>query len=115
MDAKIAEMVEEMADGPGHPTDVSNEEQQIQGGMPPTSTNMEDEVLLEEGPNGSTEARMSTRGTRDHYIRTPYRPRREKRRGDPDDMDEDVNKTWTINSETEEGDDMSSIPVSSDD
>ena len=32
------------------------------------------------------------------------------RRNDPDDMDEDINKTRKINSETEEGKEMSSIP-----
>ena len=56
LDAQIVEMVEEMADGPGHPKDVSHEEQQAQGEMPSASTDMEDEVLLEEGPNGTTEA-----------------------------------------------------------
>ena len=94
-----------MADGPGHPKDVIHEEQQAQGEMPPASTSMEDEVLLEEGPNGSTEARMPTRWTRDQYIGTPDRHRRKKRRGDPYDMDEDINKTRKINSEIEEGDD----------
>ena len=82
----MVEMVEEMADGPGHPKDVSHEEQQTQGEMPPASTNLEDEVRLEEGPNGSTEAGMSTRGTRDHCIGAPDRPRREKRRGGPEDV-----------------------------
>ena len=115
LDAKIVEMVEYMADEPGHPKDVSHEEQQAQGEMPSASTNMEDEVLLEEGPKGNTETRMSTRGTREHYIGTPDRPRQEKGRCDPDDMDEDVNKTRRINSETEEGDDLSSIPGSPDD
>ena len=75
---------------------------------------MEDEVLLEEGPDGKTETRVSTRWTGDHYIGTPDRLRRDKRRGDPDDMDEDINKTCRINSETE-GDEMSSFPGSSDD
>ena len=68
--------------------------------MPPASANMEDEILLEGRPNGTTETRMSTRGTREHYIGTPDRPRKDKRRGDPDDMDEDVNKTRRFNSET---------------
>ena len=33
LDHKLAEMTEELADGPGHPKDVSNEEQQTQGQM----------------------------------------------------------------------------------
>ena len=61
MDAKIVEMVEEMADGLKHPKDISHEEQRTQGEI-----NMEDEVLLEEGTDGKTEAWVSTRGTRDH-------------------------------------------------
>ena len=63
LDAEIVEMVEEMADGPRHPKEVSHEEQQTQGEMPSASTNMEDEVQLEEGPNGNTETRVSTSGT----------------------------------------------------
>ena len=59
-------MVEEIADEPGHLKDISHEQPQDQGEMPPASTNMEDEVLLEEGPNGKNETRVSTRGTRDH-------------------------------------------------
>ena len=104
LDAKIVEMVEEMADGPGKPKNVSHEQQQTHGEMPSESTSMQGEVQLEEGPSGSTETRMCMRGTRDHYIGTPDRHRKEKRRGDPDDMDEDVNKNRKINSETEEGD-----------
>ena len=75
MDAKIAEMVEEMADGPKHPKDISHEVHQTQGEI-----NMEDEVLLEEGPDGKTETRVSTRGTRDHYIGTQDIPRKYKKR-----------------------------------
>ena len=60
------EMVEEIANGPKHPKDISHEERQTQGEMPPASTNMEDEVLLEEGPDGKPETRVSTRGTRGH-------------------------------------------------
>ena len=37
-DAKLAEIVEEMADAPGHPKDVSSEQQQPQGEMPAAST-----------------------------------------------------------------------------
>ena len=83
--------------------------------MPSESTDMKDEVLLEEGPHGSTETRMPTRGTREHYIGTPDRPRQEKRTGDPDDMDEDVNKNRRVNSETEEGDNDDMLPGSPDD
>ena len=32
LDTKLAEIVEELADAPGHPKDVSNEQQQPQGG-----------------------------------------------------------------------------------
>ena len=70
---------------------------------------------MEEGPDGKTETRVSTQGTRDHYIETADRLRRDKRRGDPDDMDEDINKIRRINSDIAEGDDMSSIPGSPDD
>ena len=104
MDAKIDEIAEEIADGLGNPKDVSHEQQQTQGEMPSESTDMKDEVVLDEGPQGSTQTRMSTRGTRDHYIGTPDRPRKEKRKGDPDDMDEVVNKTRKVNSGIEEED-----------
>ena len=59
--------------------------------------------------------RISARGTRKIYIGTPDRMRKENRQGDPDDMDEDINKARKFNSETEEGDEMSSIPESPDD
>ena len=115
LDRTNAEMVEEMADGPRHPKDVSHEEQQAQGKMPGASTNMQDEVLLEEGPNRNTKTRVPTRETREHYTVTQDRPRKEKRRGDPDDMDEDINKTRRLNSEIEVGDEVPSIPGSPDD
>ena len=98
---KIAEMVEDMADWPGNPKDVSHEQQQAQGEMPSESTDMKDEVPLEEGPHGSTETRMSTRGTREHYIGSPDRLRKEKSKGDPDDMDEGDNKNRRVNSKIE--------------
>ena len=104
LDAKVVEMVEEIADGLRNSKDVSHEQQQTQGEMPPDATMSAEEVLLEEGPSESTETRVSKRGTREHYIGTPDRLRIEKRRGDPDDMEEDVNKNRRINSETEEGD-----------
>ena len=111
LDAKSVEMVEEMADGIGNPKDVSHEEQQTQGEMPAASANMGDEVLLEEGPNGSTETRLSVRGTGEIYTGTRDRPRKEKRRGDPHEMDEDINKTCSFNSEIEEGDNDNAMSV----
>ena len=105
-----------MADGPRNPKDDSHAQQQTQGEMPPDATMSAEELLLEEGPSESTETRVSKRGTREHYIGTPDRPRIEKIRGDPDEMEEDVNKNRRINSETEEGekdDDM--VPGSPDD
>ena len=45
--------------------------------------------------------RISVRGTREIYIGTPERPRRQKRRRDPDDMEDDDFKTRRFNSETE--------------
>ena len=45
----------------------------------------------------------STRGTTTVYIGTPDRPRIDKRRPDPEEMDEDVNKVRKFNSKTEEG------------
>ena len=71
--------------------------------MPSDAIMSAEEVLLEEGPRESTETCISKRGPREHYIGTPDRPRAEKRRGNPDDMDEDINKNRRINSETEEG------------
>ena len=84
MDYKFGEIIEEIADGLGHPKDVNNEEQQTQGEMPTASADMDDEALLEEAPIGGTDARIRTRGTRGIYIRTADRFRREKRQGDPD-------------------------------
>ena len=46
-DAKITEMVEEIADGLNHPKDTSVEEQQTQGEMPAASADMEDEATLQ--------------------------------------------------------------------
>ena len=71
-------MVEEMADGPKHPKDISHEGQQTQGEMLHAPTDMEDEELLEEGPNVKTETRVSTRGTMEHDIGTPDRPRKDE-------------------------------------
>ena len=75
LDAKVAELMEEkVADGPGHPTDVSNEEHQPQGEMPTASSDMDEEALLKELPTGSSDMRTSTRGTsRDIHIGTPDR------------------------------------------
>ena len=46
LDAKVAEMVEEMADGPKTTKDVSHEQQQTQREMPPNATMSAEEVLL---------------------------------------------------------------------
>ena len=62
---------------------------------------------------GDSDMRIPTR-TREIYIGTPDRPRKDKRRGDLDDMDEDINKARRISLEFEEGDAMS-IPGSRDD
>ena len=94
LDAKIAEMVEEMADGPVHPKETSVEVQQTQGEMPATSNDMED------ADEAMTAAVRSTRGTKEVYIGTPegQRPRIDKRRSKPEEMDEDVNKVRKFNS-----------------
>jgi hypothetical protein len=110
LDAKLAEIVEEMADAPGHPKDVSSEQQQPQGEMPAASTHMDEEESLEEVPISGSDMRISVRGTREIYIGTPERPRRQKRRGDPDDMEDDDFKTRRFNSETEEGESESMSP-----
>ena len=46
LDHKLAEIMEEVADAPGHPKDIVNEEQPTQGEVPTASTYMEDETLL---------------------------------------------------------------------
>ena len=91
-----------MVDAPGHPKDVSNEQQQPQGKMPATSTDMNEEERLEEVPIAGSDMRISVRVTREIYIGTPDRPWKDKRRGDPDDMDDDDSKTRRFYSETEE-------------
>ena len=68
LDAKLAEIAEEMADAPGHPKDVSSEQQQPQGEMPAASTHMDEEESLEEVPISGSDMRNSVRGTRDIYI-----------------------------------------------
>ena len=60
---------------------------------------MNEEALLEELPADNSDMRISTRVTREIYIGIPDRFRKDKRQGDPDDMDEDINKTHKINSE----------------
>ena len=107
LDAKLAEIVEEMADSPGHPKHISNEQQQPQGEMPAASTHMDEEESLEEVQFSGSVMRISVRGTREIYIGTPERPRRQKRRGDPDEMEDDDSKTRRFNSETDEGEGMS--------
>ena len=59
---------------------------------------------MKEVPISGSDMRISVRGTREIYIGTPERPRRQKRRGDPDEMEDDDFKTCRFNSETEEGD-----------
>jgi hypothetical protein len=80
LDANVVEMLEEMADGPRNPKDVSHEQQQTQGEMPPDATMSAEEVLFEEGRSESTETRVSKRGTREHYVGTPDRPRIDKKK-----------------------------------
>ena len=73
LDAKLAEIVEEMADAPDLPKDVSNDQQQPQGEMP-TSTHMDEEETLEEVPVTGSDMSISVRGTREIYIGTPDGP-----------------------------------------
>ena len=94
LNVKIADIVEEMADGQSHHKDTSVEGQQVQGEMPTASNDMED-------ADGAISAAVrSTRGTTEVHIGTPDRPRIDKRRSDPEEMDEDVNKVRKLNSET---------------
>ena len=62
LDANVAEMVEEMADGTKKPKDVSHEQQQTQGEVPSDATTSAEEVLLEESPSESTETRTFQTG-----------------------------------------------------
>ena len=75
--------------------------------MPAASTDMDEEESLEEVPIAGSDIRISVRGTREIDIGTPERPRRQKGRGDPDDMEDNDSKTRRFNSETEEGERMS--------
>ena len=72
---------------------------------------MNEEESLEEVPISGSDMRIFVRGTREIYIGTPERPRRQKRRGDPDDMEDDDFKTRRLNSETEEGEGESMSPA----
>ena len=96
LDANIAELIEEVTDGLNHPKDTSVEEQQTQGDMPSASADVEDEGMSQ-GTNARAPAR-GTRGTTEIYIGTPDRPRIVKRRSDPDEMEEDVNKVRKFHS-----------------
>ena len=67
--------------------------------------------------SAETNARAPTggsRGTTEIYIGIPDRPRIDKRRSDPDEMEADVFKVRKFNSEIEEGEDYVSIPGSPD-
>ena len=97
LDAKMFEVFEGMADGPKHPKDTSVEEQQAQREMPAASADMEDADESMSAPV------QGTRGTTEIRIGFPDRPRIDKRRSDPDEMEEDVNKMHKLNSEIEEG------------
>ena len=108
LDTKISEMDEEVGDGPKHPKDASVGEQQVQGEMPAASADMMDADEAMSVPV------RGTRGTTEIYIGTPDRPRIDKRRSDPDEMEEDVNKVRKFNSEIEEGEEDMSIPGSPD-
>ena len=68
---------------------------------------------MEDADEAMSAAVRSKRGTTEVYIGTPDRLRIDKRRSDPEEMDEDVNKVRKFNSETEEGESMS-IPGSPD-
>ena len=74
LDAKIAEMVEEMADGPIHPKETTEEVQHTQGEMPGASMDMED------ADESMPTAVRSNRGTKEVYIGTSegQRPRIDK-------------------------------------
>ena len=75
--------------------------------MPASSNDMED------ADEAMSAAVRSTRGTTEIYIGTPDRPRIDKRRSDPDGMEEDVNNARKVNSEIEDGEnDNMSIPGS---
>ena len=76
--------------------------------MPATSADMEDADEAMPAPV------RGTRGTTEIYIGTPDRPRIDKRRSDPDRMEEDVNKVRKFNSEIEEAEKDMSIPGSPD-
>ena len=114
LDAKTTKMMEDMIDGPSNPKDVSNQEEKdepdmffdhIQGDLPTASTDLGEETWLKDVPSGDSDRRIPT-GTREIYIGTPDRPRMEKRRVDPDEVDGDI-KARRVYVETEEGDAMS--------
>ena len=60
--------------------------------MPTASNSMDEEARLEELPTGNSDMRISTLGTTQIYIGTLDRPRKDKRQGDRDKMDEGINK-----------------------
>ena len=113
LDAKIAEMVGEMAGEPNHPKETSEEEQETQGEMPAASADMEDETMPEE--TNRKVSNQGTRGTTEIHIGIPDRPRTDRGRSDPDEMEDDVNKVRKFNSEIEEEENDMSIPGSPDD
>ena len=76
--------------------------------MPAASADMEDADEAVSAPV------RWTRGTTEIYIGTPDRPRIHKRRSDPIEMEDVVNKVRKFNSDTEEGEKGMSIPGSLD-
>ena len=106
LDTKTAEMMEKMADAPETAKEVRTEYQgqtegvqQGQGEIPPEvepeTQPMGDQVDVEfmDAPRAGSE--HNPVGPREIDIGIPGRPRREKRRGDPDEMDDESKSRQT--------------------
>ena len=117
LDAKTAEMMEEMIDGPSRPKETRHPEANAPADDQPQGENhdsqQEDVIFEDDAEADVNDAKMrgrSSRGTQEVYIGTPDRPRKDKRRGEPDEMDDDDHKQRRF-----DDDQAMSIPGSPDD